>query len=143
MVLCIHMSDVTGLLTGLLQAFDGAPQEYERWERALLLKGSLNFPRQGFLFYHEKRDIHGHLYIGGAYGCEFSDSLKRLPNWTFHRSSSNHDSSRTILIKQTYTVFVDTPAGHHCKWHLSTQLGSSNVHRLIVSCSCIFHRRVP
>ena len=36
----------------------------------LMEKGSLNFPWQGFLFYHEKRDVHGHLYAGSAYGYE-------------------------------------------------------------------------
>jgi len=56
--------------------------------------------REGFLFYHEKRDVHGHLYAGSTYG-----------------SSSHHGSNRSILIKQTYTVFVDTPAGQR-KWHL-------------------------
>ena len=45
----------------------------------------------------------------------------------FGRSISNrslrpypgYDPSRSFLIKQTYTVFVETPRGQR-KWHLST-----------------------
>ncbi|KAF5344001.1 hypothetical protein D9758_012880 [Tetrapyrgos nigripes] len=56
--------------------------------------------REGFLFYHEKQDHHH----------PFSDS-------SYDSYNSRHGASRSILIKQTYTVFVDTPRGTR-KWHL-------------------------
>ena len=37
---------------------------------------------------------------------------------SFLRSHPSYDPSRSFLIKQTYTVFVDTPRGQR-KWHLS------------------------
>ncbi|ESK90884.1 hypothetical protein Moror_16470 [Moniliophthora roreri MCA 2997] len=52
--------------------------------------------REGFLFYHAKGDHHS-LYSDSAYNLR--------------------DTTRSILIKQTYTVFVDTPRGQR-KWHL-------------------------
>jgi len=55
--------------------------------------------REGFLFYHRKDS---HLDTEVMYDSD---------------TSSNRDSSREILIKQTYTVFVDTPRGRR-KWHL-------------------------
>lgn len=64
--------------------------------------------REGFLFYHEKSDIHSHIYAG---------------------SSSNHDSSRSVLIKQTYTVYVDTPLGRR-KWHLIAYFTEESIDRL-------------
>jgi len=64
--------------------------------------------REGFLFYHEKQ-MSGHLY---------SDDL-----------SSSSDYSRTILIKQTYTVFVDTPRGQQ-KWHLIAYFTEESLDRL-------------
>lgn len=36
-------------------------------------------------------------------------------------SSSKYDPSRELLIKQTYTVFVETDKGPR-KWHLSQSL---------------------
>lgn len=64
--------------------------------------------REGFLFYHEKQ----------ASGHFCSDSL-----------SSSSDYSRTILIKQTYTVFVDTPRGQQ-KWHLIAYFTEESLDRL-------------
>ncbi|KAJ3989504.1 Gti1/Pac2 family-domain-containing protein [Lentinula detonsa] len=64
--------------------------------------------REGFLFYHEKQDHH----------FLYSDEARLLNNWTImYRSPPTRNSSRTILIKQTYTVFVDTIRGQR-KWHL-------------------------
>ncbi|KAL0576337.1 hypothetical protein V5O48_005635 [Marasmius crinis-equi] len=59
--------------------------------------------REGFLFYHEKQDHHS-LYSDSVYD----------PN---NVSACRRDSSRSILIKQTYTVYVETPRGQR-KWHL-------------------------
>ncbi|THU86554.1 hypothetical protein K435DRAFT_868167 [Dendrothele bispora CBS 962.96] len=56
--------------------------------------------REGFLFYHEKQDHH----------YPYSDS-------SFDPYASGRDTSRVILIKQTYTVYVETPRGTR-KWHL-------------------------
>ncbi|KAK7473267.1 hypothetical protein VKT23_001365 [Stygiomarasmius scandens] len=56
--------------------------------------------RDGFLYYHEKQDQH----------YPYSDS-------SFDPYTSGRDASRSILIKQTYTVFVGTPRGTR-KWHL-------------------------
>ncbi|KAF5374589.1 hypothetical protein D9757_010171 [Collybiopsis confluens] len=57
--------------------------------------------REGFLFYHEKQDHH-YLY------SEDGELSRASPSRAF---------SRTILIKQTYTVFVETAKGQR-KWHL-------------------------
>ncbi|KIK69335.1 hypothetical protein GYMLUDRAFT_237148 [Collybiopsis luxurians FD-317 M1] len=57
--------------------------------------------REGFLFYHEKQDHH----------FVYSDDGE------LSRASPMRTSSRTILIKQTYTVFVETSKGQR-KWHL-------------------------
>ncbi|KAF9257959.1 hypothetical protein L218DRAFT_948756 [Marasmius fiardii PR-910] len=59
--------------------------------------------REGFLFYHEKQDHHS-LYSDSVYDPHNVSARRR-------------DSSRAILIKQTYTVFVETPRGQR-KWHL-------------------------
>ncbi|KAF8647090.1 hypothetical protein AX16_006924 [Volvariella volvacea WC 439] len=64
--------------------------------------------REGFLFYHEKQDTQ-HLYVDGI--------------------SANHDPSRSVLIKQTYTVFVDTPRGQR-KWHLIAYFTEESIDRL-------------
>ncbi|KAJ3882604.1 Gti1/Pac2 family-domain-containing protein [Lentinula edodes] len=70
--------------------------------------------REGFLFYHEKQDHH-FLYSDEA------GLLNKYPCYTnlttIYRPSSSNSSSRTILIKQTYTVFVETSRGQR-KWHL-------------------------
>ena len=73
---------------------------------------------QGFLFYHEKQ-ASGHFYSDSLYDPatpRVVGLLLTLSPFTFRSSSS--DYSRTILIKQTYTVFVDTTRGQQ-KWHLS------------------------
>ncbi|EEB92400.1 hypothetical protein MPER_09096 [Moniliophthora perniciosa FA553] len=64
--------------------------------------------REGFLFYHAKGD-HQSLYSDSAY--------------------SLRDTTRAILIKQTYTVFVDTPRGQR-KWHLKREVceGKTRTH---------------
>lgn len=36
-------------------------------------------------------------------------------------NSTPHDPSRSVLTKQTYTVYVETPSGRR-KWHLSESL---------------------
>ncbi|KAG7098288.1 hypothetical protein E1B28_000251 [Marasmius oreades] len=59
--------------------------------------------REGFLFYHEKQDHHN-LYSDSVYDPHNVSARRR-------------DSSWAILIKQTYTVFVETPQGQR-KWHL-------------------------
>ena len=65
--------------------------------------------REGFLFYHEKsqQSYSDHLYGG--------DKLPQNP--------------RTVLIKQTYTVFVDTPRGQR-KWHLIAYFTEESLDRL-------------
>jgi len=71
--------------------------------------------REGFLFYHEKTDTHSqHLYAGDSYT---------------HPSSFIQRHNRSILIKQTYTVFVDTPAGQR-KWHLIAYFTEASIDRL-------------
>ncbi|KAF8973019.1 hypothetical protein BDZ97DRAFT_1778806 [Flammula alnicola] len=64
--------------------------------------------REGFLFYHEKPSSQ-QLY---------TDSL-----------SPSYDTSRSVLIKQTYTVYVDTPHGRR-KWHLIAYFTEDTVGRL-------------
>ncbi|KAJ2930288.1 hypothetical protein H1R20_g6838, partial [Candolleomyces eurysporus] len=65
--------------------------------------------REGFLFYHEKSQ---HSYSDHLYG----------------EKSSKHNP-RTVLIKQTYTVFVDTPRGQR-KWHLIAYFTEESLERL-------------
>ncbi|KAJ7282700.1 Gti1/Pac2 family-domain-containing protein [Mycena rebaudengoi] len=55
--------------------------------------------REGFLFYHEKPPSH-YVFPQGIY------------------PSHRQHASQELLIKQTYTAFVDTPRGQR-KWHLS------------------------
>jgi hypothetical protein len=69
--------------------------------------------REGFLFYHEKQSPQ-HLY--SEYDMAGSSSLA-------------HDASRHSLIKQTYTVFVDTSKGQR-KWHLIAYFTEESVERL-------------
>ncbi|KAF4621114.1 hypothetical protein D9613_000517 [Agrocybe pediades] len=64
--------------------------------------------REGFLFYHEKTPSQ-QLYADGL--------------------SSVYDPSRSVLIKQTYTVYVDTPRGRR-KWHLIAYFTEDTVIRL-------------
>ncbi|TFK44307.1 Gti1/Pac2 family-domain-containing protein [Crucibulum laeve] len=71
--------------------------------------------REGFLFYHEKQTSQ-HLYVDGLYDSDGP-------------SSSHHDASRSVLIKQTYTVFVDTPRGQR-KWHLIAYFTEESIDRL-------------
>ncbi|KAK1222762.1 hypothetical protein PQX77_014371 [Marasmius sp. AFHP31] len=71
--------------------------------------------REGFLFYHEKQDHHS-LYSDSVYDPANGSGLRR-------------DSSRSILIKQTYTVFVDTPRGQR-KWHLIAYFTEESLERL-------------
>ncbi|KAF8813886.1 hypothetical protein BYT27DRAFT_7180661 [Phlegmacium glaucopus] len=65
--------------------------------------------REGFLFYHEK------------------PTSQQL--FSQNMSHPNHDPSRSFLIKQTYTVFVDTPKGQR-KWHLIAYFTEDTVNGL-------------
>ncbi|KAF7305823.1 cAMP-independent regulatory protein pac2 [Mycena chlorophos] len=71
--------------------------------------------REGFLFYHEKPSTH-YVFPGGLYPS--------------HRQHTGHE----LLIKQTYTAFVDTPRGQR-KWHLIAYFTEESVDRL----NCIEH----
>ncbi|KAF9527344.1 Gti1/Pac2 family-domain-containing protein [Crepidotus variabilis] len=62
--------------------------------------------REGFLFYHEKPATQHLSHADGSF-----------------------DPMRSVLIKQTYTVFVDTPRGQR-KWHLIAYFTEETVHRL-------------
>ncbi|KAF7315902.1 cAMP-independent regulatory protein pac2 [Mycena indigotica] len=66
--------------------------------------------REGFLFYHEKPTTH-YVFPGGLYPS--------------HRQHANHE----LLIKQTYTAFVDTPRGQR-KWHLIAYFTEESIDRL-------------
>lgn len=66
--------------------------------------------REGFLFYHEKSQ---HSYSDHLYG-----------------EKSALQNPRTVLIKQTYTVFVDTPRGQR-KWHLIAYFTEESLDRLL------------
>ncbi|KAF8629897.1 hypothetical protein AX15_003253 [Amanita polypyramis BW_CC] len=48
---------------------------------------------------------------------------------SYYRSSSSNDASRNSLIKQTYTVFVDTSKGQR-KWHLIAYFTEEFIERL-------------
>ncbi|KAF8160714.1 Gti1/Pac2 family-domain-containing protein [Crassisporium funariophilum] len=63
--------------------------------------------REGFLFYQEK------------------PTSQQL----YSERLSPYDSSRSVLIKQTYTVFVDTPRGQR-KWHLIAYFTEETANRL-------------
>ncbi|EKM80597.1 hypothetical protein AGABI1DRAFT_112366 [Agaricus bisporus var. burnettii JB137-S8] len=67
--------------------------------------------REGFLFYHEKQPQQ-HL---------FSEAL--------YDSDGSFDPAHHILIKQTYTVFVDTSRGQR-KWHLIAYFTEDSIKRL-------------
>ncbi|KAF8893506.1 Gti1/Pac2 family-domain-containing protein [Infundibulicybe gibba] len=67
--------------------------------------------REGFLFYHEKHESQ-HAYSDGVYD-----------------SDSPSVNTAAVLIKQTYTVFVDTPRGQR-KWHLIAYFTEDSVERL-------------
>ncbi|KAG6866231.1 hypothetical protein C0991_007256 [Blastosporella zonata] len=70
--------------------------------------------REGFLFYHEKKDVHSqHLYSGNVFNSGASSSIP----------------SRSILVKQTYTVHVDTPVGQR-KWHLIAYFTEESIEHL-------------
>ncbi|PFH49740.1 hypothetical protein AMATHDRAFT_62487 [Amanita thiersii Skay4041] len=71
--------------------------------------------REGFLFYHEKQ-MPQHMYSDPAYDMAGPSALKS-------------DISRNSLIKQTYTVFVDTPKGQR-KWHLIAYFTEESIERL-------------
>ncbi|KIM45349.1 hypothetical protein M413DRAFT_442022 [Hebeloma cylindrosporum] len=64
--------------------------------------------REGFLFYHEKPSSQQ------LYADSFSPA---------------YDPMRSVLIKQTYTVYVDTPRGRR-KWHLIAYFTEDTVARL-------------
>lgn len=66
--------------------------------------------REGFLFYHEKPPSH-YVFPGGMF--------------PLHRQHASQD----LLIKQTYTAFVDTPRGQR-KWHLIAYFTEESVDRL-------------
>lgn len=61
--------------------------------------------REGFLFYHEKPLTQQHSY------------------------DTSYDPMRSVLIKQTYTVYVNTRRGQR-KWHLIAYFTEDTVHRL-------------
>jgi len=65
--------------------------------------------REGFLFYHEKPGPH-YLFAESGY-------------------SSKYDPSRELLIKQTYTVFVETDKGPR-KWHLIAYFTEESIESL-------------
>lgn len=65
--------------------------------------------REGFLFYHEKPTSQQLLSQAMPY--------------------PGYDPSRSFLIKQTYTVFVETPRGQR-KWHLIAYFTEDTVSRL-------------
>ncbi|KIL65886.1 hypothetical protein M378DRAFT_76121 [Amanita muscaria Koide BX008] len=73
--------------------------------------------REGFLFYHEKQSPQ-HMYP------EYDMAGSSRPS-----SSLAHDASRLSLIKQTYTVFVDTTKGQR-KWHLIAYFTEESIERL-------------
>ncbi|KAJ7267676.1 hypothetical protein B0H12DRAFT_1255915 [Mycena haematopus] len=66
--------------------------------------------REGFLFYHEKPSSH-YVFPGGIY------------------PSHRQHAPQELLIKQTYTAFVDTPRGQR-KWHLIAYFTEESVDRL-------------
>ncbi|KAJ7646710.1 Gti1/Pac2 family-domain-containing protein [Roridomyces roridus] len=66
--------------------------------------------REGFLFYHEKPSSH-YIVPGGIYPLQ------------------RQHASQELLIKQTYTAFVDTPRGQR-KWHLIAYFTEESVDRL-------------
>ncbi|KAJ6629439.1 Gti1/Pac2 family-domain-containing protein [Mycena sp. CBHHK59/15] len=66
--------------------------------------------REGFLFYHEKPSSH-YVFPQGLY------------------PSHRPHASQELLIKQTYTAFVDTPRGQR-KWHLIAYFTEESVDRL-------------
>ncbi|KAF8070448.1 Gti1/Pac2 family-domain-containing protein [Lyophyllum atratum] len=73
--------------------------------------------REGFLFYHEKKDVHSqHLYSGNAFNPGASTSMSGLQN-------------HSILVKQTYTVYVDTSVGQR-KWHLIAYFTEDSIEHL-------------
>lgn len=73
--------------------------------------------REGFLFYHEKKDVHSqHLYSGNTFNSGASTSMSVIQN-------------RSILVKQTYTVYVDTPVGQR-KWHLIAYFTEESIEHL-------------
>jgi hypothetical protein len=99
---------------------------------------------KGFLFYHEKQSPQ-HLYseydmAGSSVYTIDSKSPQDLKQ--LYSSSLAHDASRHSLIKQTYTVFVDTTKGQR-KWHLSKSVSyycsSSPLKALDPPPSRIFH----
>ncbi|KAG5342656.1 hypothetical protein C0989_010624 [Termitomyces sp. Mn162] len=71
--------------------------------------------REGFLFYYEKKDLHSQYhYLGKTSIPTVSSSM---PN-------------RSILVKQTYTVHVDTHAGQR-KWHLIAYFTEESIGHLL------------
>ncbi|KAH6914423.1 Gti1/Pac2 family-domain-containing protein [Coprinopsis sp. MPI-PUGE-AT-0042] len=84
--------------------------------------------REGFLFYHEKsqQSYSDHLYGGEKLCVPNSSELSNI-----HPDSGmlRPQNPRTVLIKQTYTVFVDTPRGQR-KWHLIAYFTEESLDRL-------------
>ncbi|TFK44294.1 Gti1/Pac2 family-domain-containing protein [Crucibulum laeve] len=76
----------------------------ERWTDSI--RWGPSRVRDEFLFYHEKDTV-------PADAETTSDSDTTMPS----RSMPGHGTLRESLIKQTYSVFVDTPRGRR-KWHL-------------------------
>ncbi|KAF8635234.1 hypothetical protein AX17_004007 [Amanita inopinata Kibby_2008] len=71
--------------------------------------------REGFLFYHEKQTPQ-HMYSDPTYDMAGPSSL-------------SNDVSRNSLIKQTYTVYVETSKGQR-KWHLIAYFTEESIERL-------------
>ncbi|KAG7446664.1 uncharacterized protein BT62DRAFT_919905 [Guyanagaster necrorhizus] len=77
--------------------------------------------REGFLFYQEKQDdpnLPSNVY-----------AVPLCPLSSRALSSSFRDPAKMILTKQTYTVFVVTPAGKR-KWHLIAYFTDASLDRL-------------
>lgn len=75
MVCSIYLPAINGLLTLFTGIRWGPSRVREVGMSTYLEKINLNFTWQGFLFYHEKSDIHSHIYAG----CEiFLARLERM-----------------------------------------------------------------
>ncbi|KAF5321551.1 hypothetical protein D9619_001471 [Psilocybe cf. subviscida] len=80
----------------------------DQWYSEVCYASDRGFALQGFLFYHEKPSSQ-QLYAD--------------------RSSVSYDPTRIVLIKQTYTVYVETAHGRR-KWHLIAYFTEDTVNRL-------------
>ncbi|KAH7889093.1 Gti1/Pac2 family-domain-containing protein [Phlebopus sp. FC_14] len=76
--------------------------------------------RDEFLFYQEKEPVDGD---------PNSDSDTTMASTSRPQHDVRHRSARSSLVKQTYSVFVDTPRGRR-KWHLIAYFTSDTVDHL-------------